>query len=267
MIELFLALLVIPAVTIAIWDRVLQRLPVNARRAYRLTGYIGVPIHELSHAIVCILFRMRIKRISFYQPNSATTGTMGFVDFRYSPLSLRHAIGLAVQGLAPLLAGAALVSMLLNTSEQASPPGAGYMAVLMWVPEVAGGALNSAYQTASSGWWGLGALLLAMIISMHAIPSVADVLLGIRGLIMLVAFSGAAVLMFDVTWLLESQIGAGLTSHLRLLADHVETGLWMAIYAAVTMVMMSIVGGFLLILLPAVGAYIVSYVRGARGKV
>ncbi len=40
MIELFIALLIIPALTIG-WDRLMLRMSVNAKRVYRLTGYVG----------------------------------------------------------------------------------------------------------------------------------------------------------------------------------------------------------------------------------
>jgi len=266
MIELFLALLIIPAVTIAVWDRVVNRLSVNAKRAYRLTGYVGVPVHELSHAIVCILFGMRIKKISFYKPNSAS-GTMGFVDFRYSPLSVRHGIGLALQGLAPLLAGACLVVMLLDSFEQATSPGEGAMAVIRWLPQVIGAALDAAYAKAFSGWSGTAAVLFALVISMHAIPSAADVLLGLRGLIMLIIFTGGVVLVVEMSGIVDSQLGAGLSGYIWLLQQYVEKGLWLAIYAAVTMVTLAVVGGGLLILLPSVVAYGVDFVRGAQGKI
>ncbi len=112
MIELFVALLLVPASVITIWDLMMHRLAPSARKLTRLTGYIGVPVHELSHALVCVLFGMRITKMAFYQPNSAT-GTLGFVEYRYSPYSMKHALGMALQGIAPLLAGAVIVGLLL----------------------------------------------------------------------------------------------------------------------------------------------------------
>ena len=36
------------------------------RKSIYITGFIGVPIHELSHAIVAIIFKHKIKEIKHY---------------------------------------------------------------------------------------------------------------------------------------------------------------------------------------------------------
>lgn len=266
MIELFIALLIIPAVTIGLWDRLMLRMSVNAKRVYRLTGYVGVPVHELAHALVCIAFGMRIKRMSFYQPNSAS-GTMGFVEYRYSPYSMRHAIGRTLQGIAPLMAGAGLVALLLGSVDVARLPDTGVVAIASWIPEVAGSTISAASSMLFSGGWGVCAVVLAMIISMHAIPSVADILSGVRGLSVTMIFTAAAVLAFELLWTFESEIGARFGNVVEQIVGHIENGLWVALFGAVSMVTMAMVGGVVLILVPTLCLYVVAFIRGARGKI
>ncbi|MDX1296748.1 MAG: hypothetical protein R3260_00695 [Pseudomonas sp.] len=266
MIELFIALLIIPTLAITLWDRLVHRLSVNAKRVYKLTGFIGVPVHELAHALVCIVFGMRIKRVSFYQPNEAS-GTMGFVEFRYSPYSIRNAIGLALQGVAPLLAGATIVVLMLGSFSMVDHPAGGTVQLLYWIAGVIGSTLFTAGDVATSGAMGLVSVLFALIVSMHAMPSAADILTGLRGLLMLVAFLSIAVLGIEVFWVFESPLGVRFGNLVAQMHVGVEKGLWVALYGAVTMVTMAVLGGILLILVPSAILFAVAFGRGARGKV
>jgi hypothetical protein len=265
-IELFLALLLIPALTISCWDRLMHRLSANARRVYRLTGLIGVPIHELSHAAVCVLFGMRIKQISFYQFNSETS-TMGFVRFRFSPLSLRHAVGLTLQGIAPLVAGILIVTSLIDAYSGFARPSGGFLPLALWLVDVSGNALSAAGDMAVAGPKSLLLLVLALIVSMHAIPSMADIVSGLRGLIMLIIFLALAAIGVELFWTYEGRFDTQVAPLLEQAVQYIERALWCALHGAVSMVTLAIAGGILLIVLPAVVLYCVDFVRGARGKV
>lgn len=266
MIELFVAVLLIPTLTIAVWDRLMHRMSVNTRRVYRLSGLIGVPIHELSHAVVCLAFGMRIKRISFYQANQAS-GTMGFVDFRYSPYSFVHAIGMALQGIAPLLAGAIIASLLIGSAQELEPARGGVIGLLAWVSMVVQVTLDNLYFEATGGLYGASVALLVLIISMHAIPSLADIVTGLRGLIMLAMFLALAVLAVELFGVYESQIGERFSNLVAWSLSWVERSLWTMLYGAVSMVTLAIAGGILLILLPSAALHGVEFARGARGKI
>jgi hypothetical protein len=266
MIELFVALLLVPASVITIWDLMMHRLAPSARKLTRLTGYIGVPVHELSHALVCVLFGMRITKMAFYQPNSAT-GTLGFVEYRYSPYSMKHALGMALQGIAPLLAGAAvIVGLLLANRGPAELPDSGVGHIVGWLGGVVVGTALAAWAQAMTGPVGFGAVLLATIVSMHAIPSLADIKSGLRGLIVLVGFAAAVAVAIDLFWVYGPDVGKDLDSIVRVVTLQIERGMWGALYGAVSLVTLTMLGGLALIVIPLC-LQVVQFIRGARGDI
>ncbi|MCD7729692.1 MAG: metalloprotease family protein [Clostridia bacterium] len=77
----------------------------------RITGIIGTPIHESSHALFCLIFRHKIKEIKFYQISS-TDGTLGYVNHTYNPKSLYQRIGNLFIGIAPIIVGSLILCLL-----------------------------------------------------------------------------------------------------------------------------------------------------------
>ena len=76
------------------------------------TGWIGTPIHELSHAAMCPLFRHKIQEIALFKPDRAS-GRMGYVKHSFNPKSHYQTIGGFFIGTAPLLGGALVLYGLL----------------------------------------------------------------------------------------------------------------------------------------------------------
>ncbi len=85
------------------------------------TGWIGTPVHELGHALFCILFRHKIVAIKLFSPNS-TDGTIGYVNHSYDKTSIYQRIGNLFIGVGPIIFGAmvlyaALYYLLPNAKE------------------------------------------------------------------------------------------------------------------------------------------------------
>jgi hypothetical protein len=72
------------------------------------TGLIGVPIHELSHCLCCIVFRHSIKKVKLYSWPSSQSGSdvaLGYVEHSFNPNSLYQVIGNFFIGIAPIFGG------------------------------------------------------------------------------------------------------------------------------------------------------------------
>lgn len=78
-----------------------------------LTGWLGVPIHELSHALMCVLFGHRIDKLVLFHPDPRS-GTLGYVNHSWSRKNPLHVVGAFFVGIAPLLGGAAAILLLLH---------------------------------------------------------------------------------------------------------------------------------------------------------
>jgi hypothetical protein len=73
-----------------------------------LFGLPGTIVHEGSHVIACLLFRHRVDRVKWFDPQ-ATDGALGSVEHSYDASSAYQRVGTIVIGIAPLLAGAAVL--------------------------------------------------------------------------------------------------------------------------------------------------------------
>ena len=66
---------------------------------------VGTVVHELSHALACIIFNHKINKISLFSPQA--DGVLGYVQHSYDDQNLYQRIGCFFIGIAPLIGGIA----------------------------------------------------------------------------------------------------------------------------------------------------------------
>ncbi|MEI0517625.1 hypothetical protein R4K54_10045 [Brachyspira murdochii] len=74
-----------------------------------ITGWIGTPIHELSHALFCIIFKHKINDIKLFNSKSET---IGYVLHSYDSRSWYQQMGNFFIGVAPIIIGTLIVYLL-----------------------------------------------------------------------------------------------------------------------------------------------------------
>ena len=135
------------------------------------TGFVGTPVHELSHALMCLLFLHRINEIRLFQISD--DGTLGYVNHAYNERNIYQQIGNFFIGVAPILCISAIL----------------YIAAYKLLPSFAAG-VQAAGETASARailtsvkaffasakswrWWVFVAV--GMLLALHMNLSTADI--------------------------------------------------------------------------------------------
>lgn len=114
-----------------------KNMGVFGKTACYVTGFIGTPVHELSHALMCLIFGHKIKEIKLFQISSKD-GTLGYVNHSYNKKNVYHVIGNFFIGVAPIT----VISVIL------------YFLSVWLVPDMAAGMFAHTQSiTADAGLW------------------------------------------------------------------------------------------------------------------
>lgn len=101
------------ALLLAIVNHISAKLLANyAYPVYLGTGFVGTPVHELGHAVFCVLFGHRITEISFFNPDP-DSDCMGYVMHEYNRRNPYHVVGCFFISYGPILFGTAVMVGLL----------------------------------------------------------------------------------------------------------------------------------------------------------
>jgi hypothetical protein len=73
-----------------------------------LVAWLGTPIHELGHALFCLIFWHKIDDIKFFKPDPVT-GTLGYVSHRWSRTNPWQVLGNFFIGIGPVILGCAVL--------------------------------------------------------------------------------------------------------------------------------------------------------------
>jgi hypothetical protein len=69
-----------------------------------LTAWIGTPIHEIGHLLMCFIWGHRVTKVKLLQLNPKN-GVLGYVEHQYNQTSMYQQIGLFFIGLGPIFSG------------------------------------------------------------------------------------------------------------------------------------------------------------------
>lgn len=189
--------IIIFGIFIALCNMIVQKLLGNTARAFVIaTGIIGTPIHELSHASMCIIFGHKITAMKLFDPQSPN-GVLGYVSHSYNKKNVYHVIGNFFIGIAPIVFG----TLILLFLQWLLVPNV-YSSVMGSIVEIdpdnffksTFGALGkillnffSADAVKNWTWWIF--LLLGMTIALHMELSPADIKGALPGLLALIGLS------------------------------------------------------------------------------
>jgi len=187
---LALAALGLHAIERALASRLVSRF---GWRGVLVTGWLGVPLHELSHVAACFVFRHRIEKLSLLAIDR-TTGQLGEVQHAWERRNLYQQLGRFFIGVAPL-AGGALALWVLTLALGPPDLKLTFSQGGADLPSTARDALLQAGRLLrlllAPGNLALGLtwlyLYLCLCVSAHMSPSLTDLKGGLPGFLLLVA--------------------------------------------------------------------------------
>lgn len=161
----------------------------------RISGFIGTPVHELSHALMCLIFGHRVTGMKIYNLKKRSK-TLGYVEHSYNRRNLYHLIGNFFIGIAPIAVGGLAVTLFVRLltpwmyndmmsafSRVMSSGGSGFFGELVGGIVSVFAAFFRFGNFTSWRWW--LCILFAFAISIHMEISRSDIKGGLKGLLVI----------------------------------------------------------------------------------
>lgn len=237
-------ILVIFGLLIALLRRVFCRIIGRAGPKILLaTGIIGTPIHELSHALMCLIFGHRIDEIKLYDPNSED-GNLGYVSHSFNTRNIYHQIGNFFIGVAPILGGS---GVLLLLSLFVPSINADIIREFHLVDEVSflsflqtfGNIIKSVFDFRNMGnflWWLF--IILSFSVASHMELSPADIKGSVKGFLIL---SGALLVADIIMFFASPQVLNNVTNAITSFSVSIAAFLALSIIFLLTMVLLALI--------------------------
>ena len=207
-----------------------------------ITGFIGTPIHELSHALFCLIFGHKIHEIKLFQIGG--DGTLGYVNHSYNPKNIYHKIGNFFIGVAPII-GVSLAFYLLNLwlvpdMAHQIANSAGSVDYTAGMGAIMSGVINTVgifFSYANSGeWWLL--LVIGIFLALHMTLSGADIKGAFSGII---AYTVVLFLVNLILGLISTDLMNGFTQVIISMASFLINYLIISVVLSLVAVLFSLV--------------------------
>ena len=148
-----------------------------SRVIFKLTTIVGTPIHELSHAIACVLFGHKITGIKLLDL-SFKNSTLGYVNHSWNTRSVYQSIGCFFIAIAPLITASLIVyfSFVHNQWPRTMfyTDNLGIQQTIWIVLTNAASQVIDWFLASTQNIGSFGQLILVSIVCFHCIPSKTD---------------------------------------------------------------------------------------------
>ena len=151
------------------------------------TSILGTPVHELGHALMCLIFGHRIEDMSLWQP-SAPDGRLGYVTHAYNPRNIYHILGNLFIGIGPIFSGLGILTLAfwlgfpdtfsayMSTATDMAAEGSDFFSLLLEGVKMLPRLLEELIHGTASPLWGrILALVIILAVAQHISLSPEDI--------------------------------------------------------------------------------------------
>lgn len=183
--------------------------------AVRMTAFIGTPVHELGHVLMCLIFGHKVERVRWF-PDRKSSAALGSVAHTYNRKSFYQKLGLVFISIGPMFSGLGFIMLVmcfcfpealsacLAAAKGATSGGASAVA------ECVKAFFVGAFGGSTATWVRVIGALLICFVCLHLELSRADIKNGLAGLpcYAVIALSAALVAALADIWIYNGVLGA-----------------------------------------------------------